>query len=362
MTTLCPRPGLDLHRRTYAPVPEPHPKTSFLSAAPPAPFSTMRAPSLSDISEESSQPSSSSESHFISLDGVTEGVTETLHPSNAIQEEEQQQQQPRGWRDRLTPGFRNAPGFGVWLRRCWIDVLTQLGCVLVAGAIYFFAAPLMPRRFPLYPGVGSGEWGMKYGKPLLREYVNTPVSAGVSFAVPAVVMGAVGLWGVRDFWEGNAAIMGLGYALATATLFQSFIKWFIGGLRPHFLVVCAPRIPSVPLAPDAICTGDPSAVKEAQMSFPSGHSAAAFAGFGFLAIYLNAKLKVIDSSPDILIVGTQRQEQQNTAALGRSNRSTAHWKMVVWTLPWLVALLIAASKIRDAWHHPVDVVFGGLIG
>lgn len=37
--------------------------------------------------------------------------------------------------------------------------------------------------------------------------------------------------------------MGLGYALATATLFLSFIKWFIGGLRPHFLSICRPAIP-----------------------------------------------------------------------------------------------------------------------
>jgi len=36
--------------------------------------------------------------------------------------------------------------------------------------------------------------------------------------------------------------MGLGYALATATLFQAFIKWIIGGLRPHFLDVCKPPI------------------------------------------------------------------------------------------------------------------------
>ena len=37
--------------------------------------------------------------------------------------------------------------------------------------------------------------------------------------------------------------MGLGYALATATVFQSFIKWFVGGLRPHFLSICLPPIP-----------------------------------------------------------------------------------------------------------------------
>jgi diacylglycerol diphosphate phosphatase/phosphatidate phosphatase len=42
------------------------------------------------------------------------------------------------------------------------------------------------------------------------------------------------------WWE---QIMGLGYALATATLFQALIKWFIGGLRPHFLSVCRPHIP-----------------------------------------------------------------------------------------------------------------------
>jgi diacylglycerol diphosphate phosphatase/phosphatidate phosphatase len=38
--------------------------------------------------------------------------------------------------------------------------------------------------------------------------------------------------------------MGLGYALATATLFQAFIKWIIGGLRPHFLTLCEPQIPT----------------------------------------------------------------------------------------------------------------------
>ena len=37
--------------------------------------------------------------------------------------------------------------------------------------------------------------------------------------------------------------MGLGYALATATLLQCFLKWFIGGLRPHFLSICQPRTP-----------------------------------------------------------------------------------------------------------------------
>jgi diacylglycerol diphosphate phosphatase/phosphatidate phosphatase len=146
--------------------------------------------------------------------------------------------------------------------------------------------------------------------------------------------------------------MGLGYALATTTLLVSIIKWVVGGLRPHFLSVCVPRIPSIvpgvaTLGPSyytasKICTGAPHRVKEAQMSFPSGHASAAFAGFGFLALYLNAK--------------------NNVFAHRANGKRISHWKLVMFVLPWLIAVLIAASKIRDGWHHPVDVIFGALIG
>lgn len=84
------------------------------------------------------------------------------------------------------------------------------------------------------------------------------------------------------------------------------------------------------------------------MSFPSGHSSAAFAGFGFLALYLNSKLKVVG----------RRDEAEMESGAAR----TGHWKLVLWVLPWLVALLIAASKVRDGWHHPVDVLFGAIVG
>lgn len=47
-------------------------------------------------------------------------------------------------------------------------------------------------------------------------------------------------------------IMGLGHALATVTLFNCFVKWFIGGLRPHFLDVCKPNIPSSLPTPSAV--------------------------------------------------------------------------------------------------------------
>lgn len=195
MTTPAARPGLDLHRRSYAPVPEPQTLPHFTASAPPVPLSTVRVPSLSDISEEQS----STESHILSLDGAVEDFSPSVPASKAVQ-------QQRRRRDRLKPGFRNAPPFRVFVRRNWLDIVTQLVCVLVAWAIYLLAKPLMPRYFPLYPGVGTSAWGLKYGKPLLTEYVSTPVSAAVSFTVPLLVMGAFGLWGTRDFWESNAAV------------------------------------------------------------------------------------------------------------------------------------------------------------
>lgn len=39
-----------------------------------------------------------------------------------------------------------------------------------------------------------------------------------------------------------------------------------------------------------------------------------------------------------------------------------HWKLVLFVAPWCIAVLFALSKIRDAWHHPVDVMFGALVG
>ena len=97
------------------------------------------------------------------------------------------------------------------------------------------------------------------------------------------------------------------------------------------------------------------------MSFPSGHSSAAFAGFGFLALYLNSKLKIVGRRPDdSRMEGEPASEEKGAQVDGM--RRTSHWKLILWVLPWLVALLIAASKIRDGWHHPIDVLFGSLVG
>jgi diacylglycerol diphosphate phosphatase/phosphatidate phosphatase len=169
--------------------------------------------------------------------------------------------------------------------------------------------------------------------------------------------------------------MGLGYALATSTLFDSFIKIFVGGLRPYFLTVCQPRLPSLPVghmtlpqsdmryySAKQICTGDKSEIKEAQMSFPSGHACAAFAGFGFLALWLNAKYKVLSRGGHFRDRYGRSEQRGAVDEQQEMGRRVYHWKFVLFAAPWCIAILFALSKLRDLWHHPVDIFFGSLVG
>jgi hypothetical protein len=142
--------------------------------------------------------------------------------------------------------------------------------------------------------------------------------------------------------------MGLGYALSTSTLVVNIIKITVGGLRPHFYDVCQPfsmrHAPSSPMSPPIYSTAalacfneDRCALKEAMMSFPSGYASSAFAGFGFLGLWVFAHIK-------------------------HRAGPLAHWKLVVWTSPWVVAGVLAWTKVLDRWHHPGDVIFGALLG
>lgn len=174
--------------------------------------------------------------------------------------------------------------------------------------------------------------------------------------------------------------MALGYALSTVTLFQTLLKIFIGGLRSHFLTVCQPSAfrtgagyKHIWFAPDDVCMDDAKQVREAQMSFPSGHSAAAFAGFGFLALYLNAKLKILpshdtiprDSDHQAVIYShsysdfnARDEEKENS----KDSAQAPQWKLLLFVFPWLIAAILAASKVIDYWHHWSDVVAGSLLG
>ncbi|EQL01490.1 PAP2 superfamily protein [Ophiocordyceps sinensis CO18] len=193
----------------------------------------------------------------------------------------------------------------------------------------------------------------EFAYPLRKEIIPIWLAAFLASMVPIVVILAMQIR-VRSFWDVNNAVMGLLYSLIAAAVFQVFIKWLIGGLRPHFLDVCRPDVARVAAAASTtgynykgfrqiyftseVCTGDRNQINDSLESMPSGHTTAAFAGFVYLYLYLNAKLKVF------------------------SNYHPAMWKLIALYAPLLGAVLIGGALTIDEFHNWYDIVAGAVIG
>jgi len=240
---------------------------------------------------------------------------------------------------------KTRPTFGQWLRGYWIDILTMAAMGAIGLGVYE-AHPAPSRSFPVYFQDGEVVYP-QFGYPLRKEIVPIWLAALLGFLIPTVVFFFCQIR-VRSFWDLNNAIFGLLYSLIGAAVFQVFIKWLIGGLRPHFLTVCQPNITpdSVPtgigfsmiMYDRKVCTGDVNQIDDSLESMPSGHSTAAFAGFIFLYLYLNAKLKVF------------------------SNHHPAFWKLIATYAPVLGACLIAGALTIDEFHNWYDCLAGAVIG
>ena len=181
------------------------------------------------------------------------------------------------------------------------------------------------------------------------------LSGLISFIIPYSVY-LLAQIRLRSAWDASNALMGTAWSVLLATVFQVVLKSLTGGLRPSFLEVC---MPDIELAKDPahnktglngvgfhnimytieICTQtDKDKLHTAMTSFPSGHSSAGFASFGFLFLWLNSKLKVwADYRP-------------------------AFWKMVATVLPLLAALTNACILTVDMAHHWYDILGGSVLG
>ncbi|RFU76037.1 hypothetical protein TARUN_6198, partial [Trichoderma arundinaceum] len=239
------------------------------------------------------------------------------------------------------------PTFGQWLKVTWLDILTMVAMGAIGLGIYE-AKPAPTRSFAVTFSDGEIVWP-EFGYPLRKEIIPIWLAAFLASVVPIVIILLMQIR-IRSFWDVNNGVIGLLYSLISAAVFQVFLKWLIGGLRPHFLDVCKPdinRIKNQGLDRSGylqiyytrdICTGDPDEIDDSLESFPSGHTTAAFAGFVFLYLYLNAKLKVF------------------------SNYHPAMWKLVLLYAPILGAVLIGGALTIDEFHNWYDIIAGAIIG
>ncbi|KAF2737209.1 acid phosphatase/Vanadium-dependent haloperoxidase [Polyplosphaeria fusca] len=251
--------------------------------------------------------------------------------------------------------FPDEPPFKKFLKDNWLDLITMLVCDVVASVLVFLVPlpfthyQLFPITEPQFMHPASSERGSivnpEIAYPYLPEIISTLTSAIVCFLVPFFTMLLISVSRIRSFDDFNSAAMGLGYALSVGTLFQAVLKLLVGGLRPHFLSVCEPSLTGASGSgfkdlyfTPSVCKGNHAKIRNALQTFPSGHAVAAFAGFGFLAIWLNAKFKIF------------------------ANRQTRCWHLLLFMAPLLIAAWIGASKRLDRHHHHNDILVGAWIG
>ncbi len=235
--------------------------------------------------------------------------------------------------------------FRIYVRTFWMDYLLMAVLGGVGLGVYSLR-PAADRVFPVY--FRNGEVvNPEFSYPFRKDIIPIWLAALLAFIVPFIFIMLMQIR-VRSFNDVNTATMGLLFSLISAAVFQVFIKWLIGGLRPHFFSVCKPSINATNVGTGqgfdgllfdrSICTGNEKEINDALESMPSGHSTAAFAGLLYCSLYLNGKLKIF------------------------ANYRPQYWKFVLFYAPLLGAVLIASSLTIDHYHHWYDILAGAIIG
>jgi phosphatidate phosphatase len=143
------------------------------------------------------------------------------------------------------------------------------------------------------------------------------------------------------------SLFALGIALTL--LITEIGKRFVGRLRPHFLAVCTPDYTTIVctratqtgnvynsiFTGGSFCTGDAKKVKEARLSFPSGHSSFSCYCMLFLIIYLEARMHLL---------------------------KLRFIKPLIQGAAFIAAYITCVSRISDYHHRYSDVIVGACIG
>lgn len=108
-----------------------------------------------------------------------------------------------------------------------------MACMGAIGLGVYMARPAPSRSFPVYFQDGEIVYP-EFAYPMRNEIVPIWAAALLAALVPIAVFLIMSIR-IRSFWDVNNATIGLLYSLITAAVFQVFLKWLIGGLRPHFV-------------------------------------------------------------------------------------------------------------------------------
>ncbi|KAJ1521192.1 hypothetical protein ONE63_002882 [Megalurothrips usitatus] len=208
----------------------------------------------------------------------------------------------------------------------WTELLVRLALSLVAlflNRVHPFTRKIHPEELWLYKN------------PRTDSYVTSTTLWVSSLVVPITVVLCVSFVR-RKSSDALQGFLACSLACILSALLTNSIKIVVGRPRPDFFWRC---FPDGVATSDLECTGDEAIIVEGRKSFPSGHSSWAFAGLGFLSMYLAGKLHTFSS------------EGKGQAL-----------KLIAPLIPFFSALMIALSRTCDYHHHWQDVFCGSVLG
>ncbi|KAL2150581.1 hypothetical protein VTH82DRAFT_7144 [Thermothelomyces myriococcoides] len=155
----------------------------------------------------------------------------------------------------------------------------------------------------------------------------------------------------------HVTVLGLAISLILSSFLTDVIKNAVGRPRPDLLARCVPAAdtPRDVLVTVDVCTQtDRHTLHDGWRSFPSGHSSFAFAGLGYLSLFLAGQMRIFAHGGG----GGSTSAGEKVEKLVRGDLLRA----LLCGAPLLGATMIAISRCQDYRHDVYDVCVGGLLG
>jgi len=172
------------------------------------------------------------------------------------------------------------------------------------------------------------------------QRVSAPANILYAGVCPLVFFIIYSLIARPGFHKVHVTILGFIISITLSSFVTDIIKNAAGRPRPDLVDRCKPAAgtSATALLGIEVCTAPHNGVlQDGWRSFPSGHSSFAFAGLGYLSLWLCGQLHVLRPRTDLA-------------------------RVLIVLAPLTGALLIALSRMADYRHDVYDVTAGSLLG
>jgi len=194
------------------------------------------------------------------------------------------------------------------------------------------------------------------------ETIPTALLIAIAFFLPLASTCTLALLAPPRFHRALRSASSLGATLGLSMLFTNTTKACVGKYRPDFVLRCFPSSAfpgSLPpnrtivdpntLAPQCDDDADPYVLADGRKSFPSGHASLAAAGLAWLALSLHE-------------YSTEYGFISSKSTLSSWNCTKRIVLLLSFFVCFLLAALVAASRLQDNRHFPEDVLAGLALG